>query len=213
MKRLNIEYTNYQESLITKAKRNKNLYKLIVPFVQIFYSIYFAIFKVVKSRVVFYNSKYFTDFLRKIYRNGYFIDDVKFLDDRQINIIKSYSLKVPSIEYLNVYYTKSTSIDGMKEFIFYDAFLKRCVELYYEDNFCVSLKNFLEIKIFDINNQFSEDGLIANIPTTFTVMISLKSLNNDNVRRIIEDRYFINYIEDIFKTEFAFYKLNGISVY
>ena len=209
-KTISISFTNYSESIISIARRSKNLFKLFVVISQIIYAVYLGILKTLKSRVLFYKEENFSQIRKRVYRNEFFGIEEGFLPDYKNNIQESFKLSFPSPLAGEEIFVKSVTKEGIKNFILYRAFLKRCVELFYNDDFCYNKKDLLSVKIFSVNDLIQDDK-IANISQPYTLFLSLNS-NDIYVKKITGDKKFLQYILDILKDELPFYKLEGISI-
>lgn len=215
MNRTNIEivFNNYQESDYSKTKRFKNLRKLVFLFAQAIYALYLSLFSIIRSRIFFIKDENFTEIKNKIYFNSYTQKSSFFEKDRIENLTNSFNLKVSSLYYYEGFFKKNVTKSGLMNYIYYDAFLKLCLEKYYDEDFCYSKFHDLEVKVLDIEDSIFLDDFIANIGSTMEVFVSIKNKTGDvRVKRILEDRNFVKYINDTLNKELPFIHVSGISL-
>lgn len=215
MERLKVEITfnNYQESDYSKTKRFKNLRKLLFLFAQSIYSLYISLYILVKSRVFFVKEENFSKFKEKIKLNNYTNSGNYFDSTRVSDLSKSFNLKVSSPYYYEGFFKKNTTRSGLINYILFDAFLKLCLEKYYDDEFCVSKFSEVEINILDMENGVFDGDYIVNASNTMEIFVSIKNKkSNPQVKRILEDRLFVKYINEVFRSEIPFIHISGIAV-
>ncbi|ABJ91398.1 hypothetical protein YS40_004 [Thermus phage phiYS40] len=215
MEKLKVEITfnNYQESDYSRTKRFKNLRKLLFLFAQSIYSLYISLYILLRSRVFFVKEENFSKFKEKIKFNNYTNSGNYFDSTRLSDISKSFNLKVSSPYYYEGFFKKNTTRSGLVNYILFDAFLKLCLEKYYDDEFCVSKFSDVEINILDMENGIFNEDYIVNSSNTMEIFVSVKNkVSNPQVKRILEDKLFVKYINEVFRNEIPFIHISGIAI-
>ncbi|BAK53692.1 hypothetical protein TMA_004 [Thermus phage TMA] len=215
MEKLKVEITfnNYQESDYSRTKRFKNLRKLLFLFAQSIYSLYISLYILIRSRVFFVKEENFSKFKEKIKFNNYTNSGNYFDSTRLSDLSKSFNLKVSSPYYYEGFFKKNTTRSGLVNYILFDAFLKLCLEKYYDDEFCVSKFSDVEINILDMENGIFNEDYIVNSSNTMEIFVSVKNKVSDpQVKRILEDKLFVKYINEVFRNEIPFIHISGIAI-
>ncbi|BAK53522.1 hypothetical protein YSP_004 [Thermus phage phiYS40] len=215
MEKLKVEITfnNYQESDYSRTKRFKNLRKLLFLFAQSIYSLYISLYILLRSRVFFVKEENFSKFKEKIKFNNYTNSGNYFDSTRLSDLSKSFNLKVSSPYYYEGFFKKNTTRSGLVNYILFDAFLKLCLEKYYDDEFCVSKFSDVEINILDMENGIFNEDYIVNSSNTMEIFVSVKNkVSNPQVKRILEDKLFVKYINEVFRNEIPFIHISGIAI-
>lgn len=211
--KVDITFNNYQESDYSRTKRFKNLRKLVFLFAQAIYALYIYLYIVIRSRIFFVKEENFAKFKEKIKLNNYTNNSEYFDTTRVLDLSKSFNLNVASPYYYEGFFKKNTTRTGLVNYILFDSFLRLCLEKYYDDDFCVSKFTEIDVSILDIGNNVFDGDYIVNTSSTMEIFVFVKNKNsNPQIKRILEDRLFVQYINEVFSREIPFMHISGISI-
>jgi len=212
--KITIEFDNYNTSAYQNAKKkNNNLLKLLYPIIVVIYAVYVYFYKFLRSRVPFVKEEHYVKFKNDAFNNYLEGKNDYFSSTRNQDISKSFNLKSGIPETITAYYENSVTKEGIINFIFYEAFLPTCLNIYYDPDLCTSLRNKYKVFLFYYGNNYDNDTLVfSNLSLPYTLGISIDSQNNEIVKRVIYSNYFVKNINNLFSSHLVFYKLDFLII-
>jgi hypothetical protein len=212
--RIEINFDNYNTSVYQNVKNGKNnILKILFPILVAIYVAYVYIYKFLKSRVPFVKDEHYAVLKNEAFNNYLADKNNYFSTTRYKDVSNSFNLKNEIPETISEYYENSTTKEGIINFIFYEAFLPSCLNIYYDPDICTSLKYKYNVFLFYYGNNYDNNTLVfSNLSLPYTLGISVDSQNNEIIKRVVYSDYFVKSINNLFSSHLVFYKLEFLTI-
>ncbi len=211
MASVNIEFYNYSKSEFVKTRGYKNLRKLLFAFSQVIYGFYISVYSFLLSRTPFVKEEYFSN--EKVVRNLYLENTNYFDTKRYENISNSYNLKVAYPSFYEAYFHINPTKSGVSDLVKYYGFLRLCVEMFYNEDFCLQKANSVRFVVGEIEENIADGTIISDISSPMEISLLVLNESGDSVvDRIIKSRTFVNYVTQELNKYIPFLHLKGIYI-